>query len=220
MGASDLILAFDTSASYCAAALLGAGQVLVTRHIPMARGQGEALMPLLEETLDQADRNWGDLTGLAVGTGPGNFTGIRISVSASRGLSMALSVPALGVSMLEALAHGVQGPVLTCLDAYKDHVYLQSFTDGTSVSDAMLVALSQVGQIAVEGNPVAVGPAAGDVAARLGLVEISQHFSPAEAIGLAAFQRIGANSGPPVPYYVRPPDAAPPRDPPPAMTAD
>ena len=59
----------------------------------MARGQAERLVPMLEEMLAEAGLGWRDLDALGVCTGPGNFTGIRISVSAARGLALALDVP-------------------------------------------------------------------------------------------------------------------------------
>ena len=81
------ILAFDTSFAHCAAALL-IGDTVTTRIDPMARGQVEHLMPMLEEVLAEAGIAWADLDGIGVCTGPGNFTGTRISVSAARGLAL------------------------------------------------------------------------------------------------------------------------------------
>ena len=89
------ILAFDTSAAHCAAALLCAGKIEV-RVDEMARGQAEHLMPMLEEVLAAQGLTWADLDAIGVGTGPGNFTGIRISVAAARGLALGLGIPAVG----------------------------------------------------------------------------------------------------------------------------
>ena len=94
------ILAFDTSGPHCAAALLEDGQITAARCEEMAKGQAERLMPLLEEILTEAGRDWRALDRIGVGVGPGNFTGIRISVSAARGLALGLGVPAIGVSAL------------------------------------------------------------------------------------------------------------------------
>lgn len=101
------ILAFDTSAAHCAAALLSGDRLLALRTEPMEKGQAERLMPLLEEVLAEGSLGWADLDALAVGTGPGNFTGVRIAVAAARGLALALGKPALGVSRFEALALGL-----------------------------------------------------------------------------------------------------------------
>lgn len=72
----------------------------------MDKGQAERLIPLLELVLSEAAMDWSDVAALAVGTGPGNFTGVRIAVAAARGLALGLGVPAIGVTRLEALAHG------------------------------------------------------------------------------------------------------------------
>ena len=85
-----LVLGFDTSAAHCAAALLCADRVVAQHAEDMGRGQAERLFPLLEELLAEGGVTWRDLTALGVGTGPGNFTGIRISVAAARGLALSL----------------------------------------------------------------------------------------------------------------------------------
>ena len=110
MVSDGLVLGFDTSAAHCAAALLGEGGVLVARAEEMGRGQAERLVPLLEEVLAEGGVTWRDLDRIGVGIGPGNFTGIRISVSAARGLALALDIPAIGVSSFDAIrAAGGQG---------------------------------------------------------------------------------------------------------------
>src|SRR5690606_26481369 len=122
-----LVLGFDTSAAHCAAALLCAGEVRALRHEEMAKGQAERLMPLLEEMLAEAGAGWGDLAALGVGVGPGNFTGIRISVAAARGLALGLGIPAHGVSIFEALALDAPRPVAAVIDARRGLVYRQVF---------------------------------------------------------------------------------------------
>ncbi len=88
----------------------------------MARGQAERLIPLLQQVLNDHGAVWNDLDAIGVGVGPGNFTGIRISVSAARGLALGLGKPAIGVSNLEAQAYGLDGPVLRCPDARRDRI--------------------------------------------------------------------------------------------------
>ena len=99
-----LVLAFDTSAAHCAAALVRGPAVLAARHEPMDRGQAERLLPMLEELMAEAGTGWTALDGIGVVTGPGNFTGVRLAVAAARGLALGLGIPAVGVSIFEALA--------------------------------------------------------------------------------------------------------------------
>ena len=106
MPKTPLLLAFDTSAAHCAAALLSGDQIIASVEEPMNKGQGERLLGLCAEVLASADVTYSDLTAIGVGIGPGNFTGIRIAVSAARGLALGLGVPAIGVSHLQALAFG------------------------------------------------------------------------------------------------------------------
>jgi len=98
-----VVLGFDTSAAHCAAALLLDDAIRGERLELLQRGQAERLMPMLEGLLAGQGLTWRDLDALAVGIGPGNFTGTRISVSAARGLALALGIPAVGVSMFEVM---------------------------------------------------------------------------------------------------------------------
>jgi tRNA threonylcarbamoyladenosine biosynthesis protein TsaB len=148
------ILAFDTSAAHCAAALLLPDRV-IQRLEPMEKGQAERLIPLLEELLAEGGIGWPDLKALAVGTGPGNFTGVRISVAAARGLALGLGIPAVGVTRLEALAHGLPRPLLVLEDAKRGQVYVQLFTpEGPGIAhlaDRVVPACPATGSAAGEG---------------------------------------------------------------------
>ncbi|MCC5972523.1 MAG: tRNA (adenosine(37)-N6)-threonylcarbamoyltransferase complex dimerization subunit type 1 TsaB, partial [Rubellimicrobium sp.] len=123
-----------TSAAHCAAALLCEGHPPLVRIEAMATGQAERLIPLLDEVLTGAGLRWADLTALGVGTGPGNFTGIRIAVSAARGLALGLGIPAIGVDGLAALADGHPRPLTIRLPAPRGQVYVREFASGTEHS--------------------------------------------------------------------------------------
>ncbi|MCC5988356.1 MAG: tRNA (adenosine(37)-N6)-threonylcarbamoyltransferase complex dimerization subunit type 1 TsaB [Pararhodobacter sp.] len=112
-GAAPLVLGFDNSGAWVRAALLRGQSVLAAQDIAMARGQGERLFPELEALLSTAGQGWQALDALGVGTGPGNFTGIRIAVAAARGLALGLGIPAIGVNRFEALS--LRGPSLPAL---------------------------------------------------------------------------------------------------------
>ncbi|MCI2400460.1 tRNA (adenosine(37)-N6)-threonylcarbamoyltransferase complex dimerization subunit type 1 TsaB [Aliiroseovarius subalbicans] len=197
MRPDPLILAFDTSAAHCAAALLSGDRVIVNRHEDMGRGQAERLMPLLEEVLAEGGATWRDLAAIGVGIGPGNFTGIRISVAAARGLALSLGVPAVGVSTLEAQAHGQTRPVWSLVDARRDHLYAQHL--GIDPAPAVIPASD-----AADLSPV-IGPHANtalpSAIARIAAARLAQ----------------GGDIPRPAPLYVRAADAAPPRDPAPVI---
>ena len=127
------ILAFDTSAAHCAAALL-LGDRVITRVDEMAKGQAEHLMPMLEEMLAAENLTWRDLNGIGVNVGPGNFTGIRISLAAARGLALGLGKPAIGVNGFAARAHQEGYPYTATIPAPRGHSYIQTFHSDADVS--------------------------------------------------------------------------------------
>lgn len=200
---AETVLAFDTSAAHCAAALLLPDGRCLNRLEAMDKGQAERLLPLLEELLAEADVGWPDLTRIAVGTGPGNFTGVRISVAAARGLALGLGIPALGITRLEALAHGLPRPITVIEDARRDEAYVQNFT-AAGAGPATIFSLGALAQPArVTGS--AAGPNALQAAMPL-----------AQAIAEIAANR-GLPQPRPAPFYLRGADAAPPSDPPPVI---
>lgn len=101
-----LILAVDTSTMVGGVALINGG-ALIGEHVLNVRAtHSERLMSSVDATLSGADVVPGDLDAIACGIGPGSFTGVRIGVSAAKGMSYALGIPLVGVSTLDALAYG------------------------------------------------------------------------------------------------------------------
>lgn len=214
MPPEPVILAFDTSAAHCAAALLSGGHIVESRSEDMSKGQAERLFPLLEEMLAKAGLSWRDLTGLAVGTGPGNFTGVRISVAAARGLALSLSIPAHAVSMFEARAYGLARPCLVAMDARQGRLYLQKF--GLCDESPRVVEAGAHLQCLAEPGLCVTGDMATQVAAALG-ADVSPPALPiADAMAHIAANRPQPSSRP-APLYLRPADAAPSRDAPPVI---
>jgi tRNA threonylcarbamoyl adenosine modification protein YeaZ len=112
-----LILAFDTATDRATSALVQDGKVLGERVSAASRVLADADELIREGGLEDTD-----VTHLAVGTGPGSFTGIRIGLAAARGVSFALGVPVAGVSTLDALAAGAPGAV-PVIDARRREVF-------------------------------------------------------------------------------------------------
>lgn len=216
----ETVLAFDTSAAHCAAALLLPGGQCLHRHAEMAKGQAEALMPMLEDLLHSAGLGWRELTALGVGTGPGDFTGVRISVAAARGLSLALGIPAIGVTIFDALAEGLPRPLAVVQDARRDGVYLQilgpSPAPATETTGASLEATLIPRDPAVE--RLRGLPRIGTAAADFGTEDVLTPAMPlAEAIARLARARAGIPQPRPAPFYLRGADAAPPSEAPPVI---
>ncbi|WP_435257704.1 tRNA (adenosine(37)-N6)-threonylcarbamoyltransferase complex dimerization subunit type 1 TsaB [Thioclava sp. FR2] len=209
------VLAFDTSAAHCAAALLLPDGKCLTRNEEMAKGQAERLMPLLQELLDEAGIKWADLDLIGVGTGPGNFTGVRISVAAARGLALGLSIPAIGVTTFQALAFGQARPTLIAQDARRGMAYVQAFTPDTA-AELLQSGDLPTGFSAPEGTQV-IGELAELYASQHGLTVAGPRHPLAEAIARVALTKADHPQERPAPFYMRGADAAPPSDPPPVI---
>lgn len=226
------LLAFDTSGTHCAAALLTGDKIVASRHEEIGRGQAERLFPMLEEILIEAGLSWEDLDAIGVGTGPGNFTGIRISVSAARGLSLSLGIPAIGVSGFEALRgpdrFEEKTPEVVILRTQRGW-QLQRFENGDPVgapveqprnADSSAEAASLLG-VQVFGYD------AGSLSKLIGHATRYESAEFADAPGLRIAERTarvaalklatGLVIDRPAPLYIRPAAAAPASDPPPVI---
>jgi tRNA threonylcarbamoyl adenosine modification protein YeaZ len=190
VSAQPLILAFDTSAAQCAAALVRGEAVLARRDEAMDRGQAERLLTMLEEMLAEAGSGWAALDGIGVVTGPGNFTGVRLAVAAARGLALALGIPAVGVSVFEALADRPGEVTITIAD--KRGRFSQAFHNGSPLGSPSEVT-----------DEASAGPSRADTV----------------VVARIAARRL-ATASPPAPLYLRPADALPSSDPVPALLDD
>ncbi|HBC09588.1 MAG TPA: tRNA (adenosine(37)-N6)-threonylcarbamoyltransferase complex dimerization subunit type 1 TsaB [Rhodospirillaceae bacterium] len=220
------LLAFDTATTGCSAALFLDGRMAAHRAAAMARGQSEALMPMIAEVLAEGGCSYGDLDALAVTVGPGAFTGLRIGLSAAHGLALALAVPCAGVTTLEAVAHTVPeaaragGRVLVALDSKRADLYVQMFDENlTPLTEPAAMMTAALAEIAVGGPLVIVGDAAPRALEALAEVGIAAFGADAPGVPDAAV--VGeialARALPPVgqapgPIYLRPPDAIRPKD--------
>ena len=131
------VLAIDTALEACSAAVLDTeqGGISARESLPMVRGHAEALLPLIARVMDSAGLEFAALDRIAVTTGPGSFTGLRVGIAAARGIALAAGKPAVGLSTLAAYAAPLIAaddavPVVAVIDARHDHVYLQVFGPG------------------------------------------------------------------------------------------
>ncbi|MEA2907711.1 MAG: tRNA threonylcarbamoyladenosine biosynthesis protein TsaB [Alphaproteobacteria bacterium] len=216
------VLAIDTALDACAAAVLdtGRGSIIARESLTMLRGHAEAVMPLIARVMDEADVEFVDLDRIAVTTGPGSFTGLRVGISAARGIALAAGKPAIGLSTLAGfaalhIAEDDVSTVVSVIDARHEHVYLQVFgAGGRTVVPPRIAPIREAVRAALTGPARIVGSAAALIAAAWPKTEpppalVDQRGAP--DIGWIA--RLGAAAaaghGPPKPLYLRAPDAQP-----------
>lgn len=140
-----ILLAIDTVAPRLQLALLRADGGVDTSIDDVAQGQAELIFPRIEALLERNGVTYADLTRIAVTTGPGSFTGLRIGLSAARGLGLARNIPVIGVPSLLALSLPAQcSPVAVLLDARRGEAWFQTFSGpGIPVSEPMVLPVEE-----------------------------------------------------------------------------
>ena len=221
------ILGFDTATSACSAAVWEDGRIAARRFEPMSRGQSERLMPMVREVLSEAGADFPDLDLLAVTTGPGAFTGLRIGLAAARGMALAGDLACFGVTTLDAVAAGVseterqKANVLVVLNSKRAEVYAQAFrSDLRPLSEAQALMPADLAALMANGEGDAdrvlvAGDGAGQVIQALKDKGIEAVLSTApgvpDAATVAAIAAERWSSDQPAeplrPLYLRPPDA-------------
>lgn len=125
-----MLLAFETSAKAASVALFDGEKLLGESYQNTGLTHSQTLMLMAEDLLKNCGAAVSDLTAVAVAAGPGSFTGVRIGVSAAKGLAWGKELPCYGVSTLEAMALGLgvqDGYILPTMDARRNQVYTALF---------------------------------------------------------------------------------------------
>lgn len=216
------LLVIDCSANLCAACVFdtdtdtGVERGRAVEDI--GKGHAERLMAVVADAMRQADVAFAGLGAIVVSVGPGSFTGIRVAVSAARGFALALKIPSIGVSVLEALAAEARAElgkqnVLAVLTSGPDHVQAAGYDAlGRVWHDPEIMTIGQAAELAQRSDTALAGTAARSVAGVL------PDWNPAIAAERAAadivtYARLGAARGfggeKPRPLYLREPDAKP-----------
>ena len=220
-----LILAIDTALDACAAAVLDteAGQLIAQQSESMKRGHAEALMPLIGRVIKASGIGFANLDRIAVTTGPGSFTGLRVGISAARGIGLAAEKPVVGVTTLAAYAapvvnQGGEHPVISAIDARHDHVYLQVVAgNGSPLIWPRVAPVAEALDAARFGAPHLVGNAAAIVGERWpkdAQAPAGIDTQPAPDIAWVGWLGAAVTPGtaPARPFYLRAPDAKPQKD--------
>ncbi|OHV77582.1 tRNA (adenosine(37)-N6)-threonylcarbamoyltransferase complex dimerization subunit type 1 TsaB [Mesorhizobium sp. ORS 3428] len=212
------LLAIDCAANLCAACVYdaGAGIELGRQVLDLGKGHAEHLMAVIEAALKAGGIEYRDLDAVAVSIGPGSFTGLRVGVSTARGLALALKIPGIGVTTLEALAAEAANAfpgrsVLAALDAGRDELHAAFFDEALGLTyGPAVVTPSEATEMAVKASAVLAGTAAPQIAAAAG---DSFDVGPIAATAdIATYARLAAVKGPgerPKPLYLRAADAKP-----------
>jgi tRNA threonylcarbamoyladenosine biosynthesis protein TsaB len=216
------VLAIDTALSACAASVLDTvrAQIVASETLALARGHAEALMPLIARVMDSAEVEFNQIDRIAVTVGPGSFTGLRVGISAARGIALASGKSAVGLSTLAGLAAPyIAGDdtqsVVAAIDARHGNVYLQVFGPGGRTVVAPRVApLREALKVAMTGPARLVGSGAEALAALWPKsAQPPTVVDPRGAPDIDWVARLGAAAvvghGSPKPLYLRAPDAQP-----------
>lgn len=217
-----LILAIDTALDACAAAVLDTDTpgLRATESQQMSRGHAEALMPMIERVMAAAELPFTALERIVTTVGPGSFTGLRVGISAARGLGLAAEKPVVGVTTLSAfaapfLSEAGENPIISVIDARHDHVYAQAVSgDGAMLVRPCVIPIAEVPNLTSGSAPRLVGNAARIVADRwpAGMPPpASVDLQTAPDIAWVAWLGVAANPerSKARPLYLRPVDAKP-----------
>lgn len=220
-----LILAIDTALDACSACVLDtqASKLIAQESQAMKRGHAEALMPMIARVIKASGIAFADLDRIAVTTGPGSFTGLRVGLSAARGIALAASKPVVGLTTLTAYAapivvQNAEQPIISAIDARHDHVYFQVVSgNGDSLVAPRVAPIEEALDASRFGAPHLAGNAATILADRWPAQApppFKVDAQPAPDIAWVAWlgAAVSPNTALARPYYLRAPDAKLPKD--------
>lgn len=139
----NTLLAIETSGGACSVALLAPGQNYVRFELTQ-KAHTQLLLPMVQSLIEEANIALSDINAIAVGRGPGSFTGVRIAVSAAQGLAYGLNIPVYPVSTLAALRYQVNSQdantiIMPAIDARMKEVYACVFNTHEQIVSECLV---------------------------------------------------------------------------------
>ena len=210
-----IILALDTAMAACSAAIVDTDRALplAAAFVAMERGHAEALAPMVATVLREAGLSASDIDRIAVTTGPGTFTGVRIGLALARGFGAARSIPVIGIDTLSAIAANDESgrPLLVACDARNSELYAASFDPIRAMIRPPYVTSAAEAARDISEDAIVIGSAARAVLTASGRSDLA--ISSASDLPVAAqFARLALSALPgdmPVPLYLRAPDAKP-----------
>lgn len=155
----SIILAIDTSTDRTTVGLVRDGEVAFELFHDDPLAHGEVLPKLIEQLLGFATANGVEIEQVAIGMGPGPFTGLRVGISFGRAFAFARNIPWVGVDSLHAIAHAHSEPeFVVAIDARRREFFIQRFRDGEQVEATRIVQREELAEISVpvhQGHPSA-----------------------------------------------------------------
>lgn len=219
------ILALDTSMGACSAAVLRAGggaRRLAARYAEMTRGHAEALMPMVEAVLAEANLEPRDLDVIAATLGPGSFTGVRIAIAAARGVALVTHAKLYGTDSLTVMARRALcetfspgGPFAVAVDARRGMLYFGLYdASGRKRAGPLLISPEDAARLLPETLGRIVGSGAqslAEAAATRGraVEAMLPTLQPSAATLVEIALEAGETRATLRPLYLRPPDAKP-----------
>ncbi|SIR79490.1 tRNA (adenosine(37)-N6)-threonylcarbamoyltransferase complex dimerization subunit type 1 TsaB [Williamsia sterculiae] len=214
-----LVLVLDTSTPAVTAGVVelteavtgdAAVAVRAERVIPDARAHAEILTTLVLDCLTASGASRGDLDAVVVGCGPGPFTGLRVGMATAAAFADALDLPLYGVCSLDAIAVGTDAGVLVVTDARRREVYWARYVDGARVEGPRVLAPAALADHLAD-IPISTVLGSSAHTALFDLPAGGPETPPVAGLAAVAGPALLAGTAPtpPVPLYLRRPDAVP-----------
>tara|TARA_X000001036_G_C20641360_1_gene791233 strand:- start:845 stop:1531 length:687 start_codon:yes stop_codon:yes gene_type:complete len=209
----SIILGIDTSLNNCSVSLACGTILLAEKASSLIKGQSENLFPFIEQVFDESNIELKSLKAIGIGIGPGNFTGLRIGISAAKGLAMALKIKVFGISRFVALVESNE-PTLTIVKNIDDTFYTQLFIDQKPCTSPSTNTLTGIMNTKYSPNTIVSGDSAFTVSENLNLkLGMSESIPKVKNISTIALRYLKSGGPAPTPLYIRGPDAKLPKDP-------
>lgn len=216
---SNRVLAIDTAMDRCAAALFDpTSDIALVRVESCLHGHAARLVPMVEGLIREANTSYDQIGLIAVTTGPGSFTGIRVGLSCARGLALALDVPVRGFGTLETLARQAREeedlagpPLLVLVETRRENFFARTFSpDGRALGapqDSPAAQIVFTPETVLAGDGAARFQASRTEASALRLAKGARNVDPACLARWAAQEETASAPPRPVtPLYIRPAD--------------
>jgi len=205
------ILNIETATKNCSVSVSNNGELIAIKELNNGNySHAEVLHLFINEVVNEANIKLSDISAVAVSKGPGSYTGLRIGVSAAKGLCFALSIPLISINTLESLAHCLtieSGKIVSMLDARRMEVY-------SAVFDSDFIQVRAIKAEIIDGNSFSeyltkepiyfVGDGAEkckDIITHVNAVFVEEKFPSAKEMCLLAYDKYKKNDIEDVAYF-------------------